>query len=243
MPGMTDQLTVRDIRRRWKPTKERLATEDRNEPLRVRIHRCCSWLRHVEELRETDRGSDAVLIFQWSALESLFGQWDADRRRPRDERATLPEFLSLVFRLDRDGLIGLVLNDAQESAVSILTDVFLSQYFWDEPGVERARSSQRAGARAASWLETGQYRPLLDRVLERIELLHNQLVHGAASFDSKLNRQAVHQSIELMSLLMPAMLLVIIDHGSDADSAPLCYPPLQHSPVRFSPAQTDPTTP
>ena len=40
-------LTVREIRRRWKPTKESLIAASEHEGLRVRIHRACSWLERA----------------------------------------------------------------------------------------------------------------------------------------------------------------------------------------------------
>lgn len=37
-------LTVRDLRRRWKPEKERLQQEQPNHPTAIRFHGACSWL-------------------------------------------------------------------------------------------------------------------------------------------------------------------------------------------------------
>ena len=42
--------TVHQLRRRWKPTKERLSDADELPEVRIRIHRCCSWLQRVEEV-------------------------------------------------------------------------------------------------------------------------------------------------------------------------------------------------
>ncbi len=57
-------------------------------------------------------------------------------------------------------------------------------------------------------------------------LLRCQLVHGAATFGSRLNRTALKHCTTLMQLLMPAMLLVWIDHGAEEDWGLLCYPPV-----------------
>ena len=48
MPGSPQ--TIRDLRRRWKPHKERLATVRSEHPTAIRFHRACSWLSEVEQL-------------------------------------------------------------------------------------------------------------------------------------------------------------------------------------------------
>ena len=76
-------------------------------------------------------------------------------------------------------------------------------------------------------------RGVLDRLIERIYLLRCQLIHGAATCGGKLNRTALRRSTKMLSHLMPAVLLVIIDHGADEDWGLLCYPPMES---RFVPS-------
>jgi hypothetical protein len=59
-----------------------------------------------------------------------------------------------------------------------------------------------------------------------VYLLRCQLVHGAATFGSRLNRIALRQCTNIMRLLLTAMLLVWVDHGADEDWGLLCYPPV-----------------
>ena len=53
-----------------------------------------------------------------------------------------------------------------------------------------------------------------------------QLVHGAATYGGKLNRTSLKHCVTMMQRLLPAMLLVWIDHGADEDWGPMCYPPV-----------------
>ncbi len=53
-----------------------------------------------------------------------------------------------------------------------------------------------------------------------------QLVHGAATYAGKLNRTSLKHCVTMMQQLLPALLLVWIDHGADEDWGPMCYPPL-----------------
>ena len=72
-------------------------------------------------------------------------------------------------------------------------------------------------------------RPLFrvtEQVLERIYLLRCQVVHGAATCGSQLNREALKHCTTMMRWLLPAILQVWIDNGSDLDWGPMCYPPM-----------------
>ena len=52
MSDNTTALAVRDLRRRWKPHKDRLCTERPDHPTTVRFHRACSWLADPKEYKQ-----------------------------------------------------------------------------------------------------------------------------------------------------------------------------------------------
>ena len=78
--------TVHDLRRQWKPHKERLAAIRSEHPTAIRFHRACSWMSEVEQL-DPVRHADQILLHQWIAFNALYGQWDqaAWSRPPTDE--------------------------------------------------------------------------------------------------------------------------------------------------------------
>ena len=59
--GSESTLTVRDLRRRWKPIKERLNAEQDSHPTAIRVHRAFSWMARVEELED---GTDLTSLPQ-----------------------------------------------------------------------------------------------------------------------------------------------------------------------------------
>jgi hypothetical protein len=69
-PSPEDQ-SVHQLRRRWKPFKERVHKNARYEPICIRFHRACSWLQQVEQMGDDDL--DQRLILQWIAMNSLYG--------------------------------------------------------------------------------------------------------------------------------------------------------------------------
>ena len=68
---------------------------------------------------------------------------------------------------------------------------------------------------------------ILELALERIALLRGQIVHGAATRGSRLNRQSLQRCRKVLEALLPAVLQLVIEHRADDDWPPLCYPPIE----------------
>jgi len=47
--------------------------------------------------------------------------------------------------------------------------------------------------------------------------MRRQLVHGVATYSGKLNRTSLRRCVMMMQRLLPALLMVWIDHGADED--------------------------
>lgn len=215
-------LTVRDLRRRWKPHKERLA----GHPTAIRVHRACSWLDRAEKLDQAV-DSDLVLINQWIALNALYGQWSQERNELKEDRSGWREFFDRLLRLDQGGHLAGVLTEHRPLVLSLLEDEYLAGFYWKEPTEQSKQSARNQKKKAQSWYFEKNWTILLDRLVERIYLLRCQLIHGAATCGGKLNRTALRRSTQMLWHLMPAVLLVIIDHGADEDWGLLCYPPME----------------
>jgi hypothetical protein len=223
-PPAPDHPTVRDLRRHWKPTKERTRDSRDHDGIRIRIHRCCSWLQRVEEIGD-DGALDAALIFRWIALNSLYGRWDEQRREPLPDRTCLPAFLDRVMELDADGRIVGVLDEHRKLVMAIFDEEHLARYFWEDPGEKRARKARKTYYDARTWYQQGQHRMILGRLAERIYFLRCQIVHGGSTFRGGVNRTPVKRCNIMLGHLIPPVLLVMMDHGVDADWGPICYPP------------------
>ncbi len=102
----TEDWTVHLLRRRWKPTKNRLSEADELPGIRIRIHRCCSWLQRVEDLAAAGAtGSDDALVFQWIAFNALYGRWNVDRREPISEHEAIDQFVDQIIRIEESNHI------------------------------------------------------------------------------------------------------------------------------------------
>jgi hypothetical protein len=208
----------------WKPAKERLQALRSDHPTAIRVHRCCSWMQRVEkqELKPTD---DLSLILYWIALNSLYGQWDEERREPARDRRMLSDFADQIIHLDESGYLASVLVEHKQLVVSIMDDEYLARHYWEEPSLERAVRSKKAVSDVRRCYAEQKYYRILWRLLDRTYLLRCQLMHGAATAGGALNRTCLSRCSTMLGHLLPAILLVAIDYGENVDWGLLCYPP------------------
>lgn len=60
-------------------------------------------------------------------------------------------------------------------------------------------------------------------VFERLYTLRNQLIHGGATWNSKVNRGQVHDGANIMNKLVPAIIHIMMDGAGEVWGDP-CYP-------------------
>ena len=217
--------TVRDLRRLWKPHKERLHGRDAEHPTNVRFHRACSWLQRAEQTTREDL--DLALLSQWIAFNALYGQWDHGNREPVADMECWKNFLERMIALDQSNHVSGALTRNKSLVMSIFNDEFLSRHYWQEPTGKRANQSKRTMFDARTWFVQAKWLLILDRLFERIYFLRCQLVHGAATYNGTLNRTSIRVCSQAMDQLLRAFLMTWIQHGSDEDWGIMCYPPLR----------------
>ena len=219
-------LTVRELRRVWKPQKERLNAEHARHPTNIRFHRACSWLQRVEDAEEHE-ALDLLLLSLWTSFNALYGQWDGERQEPVSDVDCWQHFLDRMLVLDKDGLIQDKLEEHKKLVMVLFDDEYLSRFFWQEPTDQRAKRVRRTRHEAQAWYVEKNWTMVLQRLFERIYLLRCQLVHGAATYDSSFNRIAIRRCIQMMDHLLRTFLGVWVRWGADEDWGIMCYPPMK----------------
>jgi len=225
MTDFASTPTVRDLRHRWKPHKERLMAARGEQATSIRFHRACSWMARVEQMPE-GQDHDLGLVGLWIAFNSLYGQWDSQKREPCPDRESWRAFVDRILKLDHEGYVPGALQEHKRLVISLLDDEYLSGFFWQEPSAVRAKQSRKAAHNAQTWYIEQRWTVVLDEILNRVYVMRCQLVHGAATYGGKLNRDSLKRCVVMMQRLLPAMLLVWINHGADEDWGPMCYPPM-----------------
>ncbi len=222
---MNSPKTVRDLRRLWKPKKERLNNEHDSHPTAIRVHRAFSWMAQAETMDESDM--DMILICQWVGFNALYGQWDDEKREPISDRFSWKQFLDRILKLDKKGHVGETLIENKRLVIKIMEDEYLSKFFWEEPTDVRARKSKKAMYDARTWYLEKRWVMIIERLTERIYLMRCQLMHGASTYGGKLNRTSLKYCSIMLGHLLQAIIQVIIENGADEDWGVMCYKPLR----------------
>jgi len=206
---------------------EGLASDDAHEAVRIRLHRCFSWLARVERIEAEGLGADdAVLIYRWIAFNALYGRWDDRNREPAGDAESYQRFTRVLHEHDADGRLGALVREHRKLFEAIVGDEHLARHYWKDPDDSaHTRRAERAVRELREAIREGRQRAAMDSVLARVYLARCQLVHGAATFEGKLNRTAMRRCAQCMGLLLPTMCEVIIDHAWQTDWGGLCYPP------------------
>jgi hypothetical protein len=173
--------------------RHRNERESYHPSLNLRVHRALSWLDRAEHC---GKDLDARFIFLWISFNAAYGsQLSAEGTSPKNR--VLKDFLSRLLRLDEGKLIEAMLWDKYPGPIRLLLqNPYVFPAFWKsqngtlepdawEPLFRKAkRQAEQALGKQATLT-------LLSILLPRIYMLRNQLVHGGATWQSRVNRDQV----------------------------------------------------
>lgn len=192
---------------------------------RIRLHRALSWFARAEAAGDD---LDARFLFLWIAFNAAYAREFGEEDSTRSQ---VEAFFGRLLELDRGRRIAQLLFERYAGSIRILMDnkfVFLP--FWramrDHDSSERWREafvkSRQAALRALMKGDTGR---VLSLVFDRLYVLRNQLVHGGATWNSRLNRAQVRDGANILMDVVPVMLELMIDNPQ-ADFGEIVYPVL-----------------
>jgi hypothetical protein len=205
-------------------TRHRDIRDGMPESLNLRVHRALSWLKHAEQTED----ADGRFIFLWIAFNAAYaneGRFDQDAR----ERTAFMSFIDKLIDLDRQELLYDVIWEAFPKSIRMFVDnpyVFhpfwrhqmgqLSETDWQEAFDRSRRAAHQALARKDT-------KTILNVLFERLYVLRNQLMHGAATWNSSVNREQVKDGAAIMGRLVPAVIHVMMENPNALWGDP-CYP-------------------
>ena len=175
---------------------------------------------------EPEGGFDQKLIFRWIALNALYGRWDSQASQPAGDVEALKRFCDSIVRLDQDAVVASLIQKLETEAMEILSDKYVNDHFWRTVRDGRNFARDRTRTQAQQWYQEKSWPLILEELLGRIYVVRCQLIHGASTFDGRVNRQTVSRCANLLEHIVIAFLIVIIDRGYSIDWGDLCYPPV-----------------
>lgn len=180
----------------------------------LRTHRALSWLDRAEREKKDD---DARFIFLWIALNAAYAV-TIDERWRFSERRLLLQFLQRLIATDRGRLLYGVVWEKFPGPIRLLIDnKYVHQPFWEwRKGLltetEWLGQFERGKHAAFTALARQDTRKVLAVVFERLYVLRNQLIHGGATWNGRVNREQVRDGANIMGRLVPIILLLMLEN-------------------------------
>ncbi len=187
--------------------------------LRLRVHRAISWIQRAE-LAAVDNDPDVAFTCYWIAFNAAYAE-DTERSAEVAARDLFRDYIDRILRLDDDGVIyGAIWNRFARRVQDMLENRYVYEPFWKHVnGVpanhnweERLQRELRAINLAPSGQKTDM---LLASLFDRLYVLRNQILHGAATWNSSVNRDQVEDGAALMAFLIPAFVNVMMAHPDE----------------------------
>lgn len=207
--------------------KHRRERDDWPQELSIRIHRALSWLHRAEHCAGDP---DSEFIFQWIAFNAAYGRFiEHDAEKSQNERSRYDLFLKVLIDTDRRKRIAALLFDhPQDVATRLIENKFVSFAFWNSrlfPGadIDWEHKLNIEVNQASAYEKKRNSLDYLMLVLSRLQVLRNQLMHGAATWSGSINREQVQDAAAFMRHFVPLIIDIMMD-DPDQDWGDPLYP-------------------
>jgi len=193
--------------------------------LGLRIHRALSWLKRAE--KEVD-DCDGAFIFYWIAFNAAYAK-DKMEETATGERSAFDEYFEKMIALDTDHAIyNAIWERFSDSIRLLLNNRYVFQPFWShhnqlpdyDDWEDRFGRSKKIIRVALGEKDT---KVILTTLFDRLYVLRNQLVHGGATWNSKVNRSQVQDGARILAFLVPLFIDLMMDNPEISWGAPY-YP-------------------
>ena len=220
MPDFTPEMTFNLLKKSFK----RICNENHHEyqNFQIRFHRSLSWYEKAIGF-DPETQSDIRILLMWIAFNSIYASWDDTNGKPEPDAPARAAFLETMIKADIHKEVTRALQGLQDSLQEMFENKFTDPYYWHRP--EGYTTLRGKASKAKDALKREDWVSVLEYTIERIALLRGQIVHGAATCNSHLNRESIGRCDKILSTLLPVILQVVLQHQAKADWPPLCYPP------------------
>lgn len=194
--------------------KQRVLRAGFSEALTLRVHRALSWLGRAEAANDDN---DVRFILLWVGFNAAYaGDVSAEIE---NERGAFKTYFDTLVRLDgKHRIYNAVWERFPHEIRVLLNNRSVFSPFWQnvngKPGYEdwkeRLERSHRTMSVALAQHNTSL---VLSTLFDRLYVLRNQLVHGGATWNSKLNRDQVRDGSAVLGWLLPIFIDIMMDNA------------------------------
>jgi len=189
----------------------------------IRIHRALSWLEAAEQAHSID----LTFISSWIGFNALYSSSEIDS--PKLESKKIWNFIKELANVDHENLLwALLCFENHVLAKRIVDNEMLFLNFWNSMhNLEESWEDSffYSNQEIHIFLEQKNTAKYVSAILQRIYLLRNQLIHGGATHEGRMNRVQVEDCQTMMMKLLPCMISIMMKYPKK-NWGELCYPPL-----------------
>ncbi len=189
----------------------------------IRLHRAISWVKCAEEQADNP---DLKFISLWVAFNACYADSDA-HELVLSEKKRFRDFICKLVNYDVDDRFFKLLWYKFSGPVRLLIDnKYAYKQFWD---AQRGQCDEwealfkQSKIDSRNYLAHQQVSNLLELVLDRLYTVRNQLIHGGATYQSKVNRSQVQDASRILEFLVPIIIDIMIANV-DEDWGKINYP-------------------
>ena len=193
------------------------------ETLAVRLHRAISWLKCAEE---NTSNHDLQFLSLWISYNACYAI-DEKMEDNFTERKQFNEFISKLVSHDHEKrFYNLLWQKFSGPVRMIIENQFIFKPFWDAQRGENVNWKKlfdKSNEDANRFLSKNEVGKLIEVVLDRLYMLRNQIMHGGATYKSKVNRAQVKDACNILKLFIPIIIDIMMENREE-DWGEIYYP-------------------
>ncbi|WP_244506119.1 HEPN domain-containing protein [Microbulbifer marinus] len=188
------------------------------------MHRALSWLCRAEQCEDVD----SAFIFLWISFNAAYAQ-EIDRTLGIGDQDLFRRFIDRLVDLDTSNdLYSHVWHEFSGSIRLLLDNPFIFHPFWAYQRGEIDAKSWRQSFNSANTavkasLASSDTKTVLGVIFSRLYTLRNQLVHGGATWQGRVNRDQIRDGMAIMGKLVPSIIEIMM-LNPDSFPGDACYP-------------------
>jgi len=203
-------MNAKELKAKLKKVRPSLSEEHA-----VRLHRSISWLNCAEKYKAN---TDLKFISLWIAFNACYAI-NTNKENQLTERTQFTKFISRLIEYDYEKRIFNLLWLQFSGPVKLLIEnQYVFKPFWDYQRGEITdwkHSHEKSIENAMKFLSEQQVAELLEVVLDRLYILRNQILHGGATYESKVNRAQVKDGGNMLQLIIPIIIEIMMEHNEE----------------------------
>ncbi|MAD46850.1 MAG: hypothetical protein CMI02_07800 [Oceanospirillaceae bacterium] len=194
-----------------------------NELQSTRLHRALSWLNAAYQ-HEAD--ADLKFICGWISFSACC-YVEEEGNSPLEEQLAFQRFIQQLVSLDhQERIYDCLWHQFSGPVRALIKNPYVFAPFWESQRRDNdcwKTAFDQSSVAALNFLSRKKVPELLGIVLDRLYVLHNQVVRGGATWQSRVNREQIEDGGELLMALMPVVVDIMLTH-SEHDWGELAYP-------------------